>query len=385
MTRASQGRVRRARSCIVVIWGVTAGLCPGTPAQDAPAARPDPRPAAAHAPQPGSGQAATDVALLFAGKATTRSEVESRLSAPVRAALDRWAAPAARLELGIALGERPEHVVLGHAPGRTLIDAARWMDQTFDLLDPLVPVTEGHARQATVAVLMDEASVSSKAWDALLEELQAQQLLIPEAVESLRGHAEGLTMRSVPLFVQPTFDVAGNSAAGDDEFRLGNEVVHKYAQCMLTGRTGQQPAPLLWGLGYVAELQLFDSAFHFNVAGFVAKGDHADWRGGARRLLEARRKDKQFSLAAMAADEQEAGRAGPPQMLTWAGLSYLSRRQPERLREMWTALAAAQAEADPDGVAPGFRGDPDRTGEILRGTLDAIDPKELSGFLKQGR
>jgi hypothetical protein len=363
MTQGSRVRGRAVSLSIVAICGVTAGLCPPAPAQSAPA----------------------DTPLVFAGKTTTRGKVEERLSEPLREALDRWTEPAMRLDLGIALGERPEHIVIGHASTRTLIDAARWMDQAFDLLDPLVPVTEGRTPKVTVALLMDEKGVHSEAWEGLLAELEAQQLLVPQGAAHLRKNVSGLTLRQTPLFLQPTFDVAGNAAAGDDEFRLGNEIVHKYAQCLLTVRTGQQPASLLWGLGYVAETRLFDSVYHFNVAGFVAAADHADWNGRARELLDDRRKEKDFSLAALAADEQAAGRAAPPQVLTWAGLSFLAQKEPQQLQALWSSLAAVQTEADPLGVSPAYRGDPDRTGEVLRGTLDAIDPKTLSDFLKQTR
>lgn len=359
------------RTSIVVIWGVTSGLCAGALAQS------DPPAAAAAAP--------ADVELLFAGKATTRKKVEERLSEPVRAALDAWTEPAQRLKLGIALGEKPEHIVIGHASARTLSDAAKWMDQAFELLDPLVPVAEGRTRKATVALLMDEKGARSETWGALLDELEAQQLLIHDAVEHMRGTVEGVTLRSAPLFLQPTFDAVGNAAGGDDEFRLGNEVVHKYAQCLLTSRTGQQPATLMWGLGYLAEMQLFDSVYHFNVAGFVASSDHFDWRNDAHKLLNERRKAKSFSLAALAADEQAAGQAAPPQMLTWAGLAFLSKNQPDKLREMLAALSVAQAEADPNGSWPAYRGDAARTSEILAGTFDAIDTKALSDYLKQKR
>ena len=69
--------------------------------------------------------------LFFSGKQTARSAVEPQLSAPVRAALDQWVEAAGRLDLGIALGQAPEHVVLGHCRDQRLVDAARWMDETL--------------------------------------------------------------------------------------------------------------------------------------------------------------------------------------------------------------------------------------------------------------
>ena len=141
---------------------------------------------------------------------------------PQLSVLDRWSGPAERLGLLVVLGERSEHLVLGHAKEKQLVEAARWMDQAFALVDPLVPVAEGRSSKPTVAILMDQDSQRSEAWAGLLDELGRQQLLIPEAVAQLAAGVQGVTLRQTPLFVQPTFDVAGNAAAGDDEFRLGN-------------------------------------------------------------------------------------------------------------------------------------------------------------------
>ena len=367
MFREVRQRGREWPSSIGMICGVTLVLCVAA--------------AAAQTPPDASG----DVTLVFAGKATTRSKIESRLAPPVREALDHWTPIAENLGLEIVLGEKPGHIVIGHAPTPMLIDAAKWMDKGFDLLDPLVPQAEGRPVKATVAVLFDQDGVSGGAWGGLLAVLVNEKLMTREAGDHLSQSVEGLTLRQVPLFLQPTFDIAGDASAGDDEFRLGNEVVHKAAQCLLTMRTGQQPAALMWGLGYVAEIKLFDSVYQFNRAGFVAVEDHTGWSGEAREALEERRKSSNFSLAALAADDSVAGRAEPAQMLTWAGLAYLSQKKPKDLRAMWDALAKAQVEADPLGVATAYRGDPERTLEILRGTLDGIDPQELSAFLKRGK
>jgi hypothetical protein len=366
MSREFRQRVREWRLSIGLVWGVTLLLGAAATAQSSP-------------------DAGGDVTLVFGGKPTTRSKIESRLSPPVREALDHWAPIAETLGLEIVLGERPGHIVIGHAPTPKLIDAAKWMDKGFDLLDPLVPQAEGRPVKATVAVLVDQDGIGAGAWDGLLSILVAEKLLTREGADHLHTSVEGLTLRQVPLFLQPTFDVAGDASAGDDEFRLGNEVVSKGAQCLLTMRTGQQPAALMWGLAYVAEIKLFDSVYHFNRAGFVAVEDHTGWSGEAREALDERRKASSFSLAALAADDSVAGRAEPAQMLTWAGLSYLSQKKPKELRAMWSELAKAQVEADPLGVAPTYRGDPEKTMEILRGTLDGIDPQELSAFLKRGK
>ena len=375
MVREVRQRGREWPSSIGLLCGVTLVLGAAATAATAQAAD-------ASGAEP---SLADDVTLVFAGKTTTRSKIESRLAPPVREALDHWVPIAENLGLEIALGERPGHIVIGHAPTKMLVDAAKWMDKAFDLLDPLVPQAEGRPVKATVAVLFDQDGVSGGAWGGLLAVLVNEKLMTREAADHLHRNFEGLLLRQAPLFLQPTFDIAGDASAGDDEFRLGNEVVHKAAQCLLTMRTGQQPAALLWGLAYVAEIKLFDSVYHFNRAGFVAVEDHTGWSGEARDALAERSKAKNFSLAALAADDSVAGLAEPAQMLTWAGLAYLSQKKPKELRAMWDELAKAQLEADPLGMAPIYRGDPERTLEILRGTLDGIDPQELSAFLKRGK
>ena len=378
MNREIRERGRERRSCIGILRGVTLVLCAVATAASATTAQTEPDAS-------GAETTSEDVALVFAGKPTTRSKIESRLAPPVREALDHWAPIAESLGLEIVVGDKPGHIVLGAAPTKMLVDAAKWMDKGFDLLDPVVPQAEGRPVKATVAVLFDQDGVSSGAWGGLLAVLVNEKLMTREAADHLHQHVEGLLLRQGPLFLQPTFDIAGDAAAGDDEFRLGNEVVHKAAQCLLTMRTGQQPAALMWGLAYVAEIKLFDSVYHFNRAGFVAVDDHTGWSGKAREALDERRKSSSFSLAALAADDSVAGRAEPAQMLSWAGLAYLSQKKPQELRAMWDALAQAQLEADPLGLAPVYRGDPERTLEILRGTLDGIDPQELSSFLKRGK
>ena len=373
MIREVRQRGRERRSSIGPICGVTWILCASLAAQTPPDEGERALPVA------------SNVALVFGGKSTTRGKIEGQLTPALREALDRWTPVAADLQLAIALGERPGHIVLGHAPAKTLADAAKWMDKSFDLLDPLVPLAEGRTDKVTIAVLVDADGVSAGVWGSVIDQLVADKLIVPAAAEALNSSVEGLTLRQVPLFLQPTYDVAGDASAGDDEFRLGNEVVHKAAQCLLTMRTGQQPPALMWGLGYVAEIKLFDSVYQFNTAGFVAAADHAGWSEDARTQLDERRKASSFSLARLAADDEAAGQAAPAQKLTWASLAYLAQKKPQELRAMWTDLAQAHTEADPTGLAPVYRGDRERTLEILRARLDAIDPAELSSFLKRGK
>ena len=314
--------------------------------------------------------------LFFGGKQTARSAVEPQLSTPVRAALDQWIEAAGRLDLGIALGQAPEHVVLGHGRDQTLVDAARWMDETFAILDALVPLAGERTRKATVAILVDEKYVRSPHWPALLLELQARKLLIPQAVDYLEREPEGVTLRQSPLFLQPTYDLTG-----EGEFRLPNEVAHKFAQCLLTSRTGQQPPQVLWGLGYVVEQRLFESSYHYQLREFVYSSSHFDWKREARRELDERRKQDNFTLVAFALDDDSAGKPQVSQQLVWASMAYLSARDPPALGALLLRLAEIQSEADPHGVAPTYTGDAAATREALSRTLDAIDDGELSAWL----
>ena len=320
--------------------------------------------------------ATADVPLVLDGKRTTRSEVEEQLSAPVREALDGWAEAADRLDLDIVLGKGPEHLVLGHARDETLVESARSMDEAFAVLDPLVPVAGSRARKATVAILVDEKFVHSGSWGELLDELTARQLLVAQAAEYLRGDPDGVTLRATPLFLQPTYDLTG-----EGEFRLPNEVVHKFAQCLLTSRTGQQPPEILWGLGYVVEQRFFDSSYLYRLREFVYSSSHHDWRREARKELDSRRKAKDFSLVPFVIDDEAAGKPQPSQLLVWAALTYLCEQRPEALSGLLIELSALQAEADPYGAAPTYVGEAGRTRDALAKVFDAIEPGELSDWL----
>lgn len=317
--------------------------------------------------------AGADVPVVRDGKRTTRAKLESELSPPVREALDAWAEAAARLDLDIVLGQGPEHLVLGHARDETLVECARWMDESFALLDALVPLAGSRSRKATVAILVDEKFVHSDSWGQLLDELKARQMLIEQAAEYLRGDPDGVTLRSVPLFLQPTYDLTG-----EGEFRLPNEVAHKLAQCLLTSRTGQQPPEILWGTGYVVEQRLFESSYLYRLREFVYSSSHHDWRREARRELDSRRKAKDFSLVPFVTDDEAAGKPQPSQLLVWGALSYLCEQRPEALSGLLLELSALQAEA---GAAPTYAGDAARTRAALVKVFDAIEPDALSDWL----
>ena len=207
--------------------------------------------------------------------------------------------------------------------------------------------------------------------------------MLEQTAETLRADPAGLLRRQAAFFLQPTWDMAGNAASGDDEFRFGNELVGKFAQCLATSRCGELPPTILWGLGYLAEIAEFDSVYQFNTTGFVATGDHFDWRTRTAQHVEKLRKHKDSSLGALAAREDDAGRAIQSQMVTWGALAYLAEEQPEALDGLLRALAALQAEVDRRGRASVWRGDADRTREALQAGLDAIDLKDLETWLKR--
>ena len=46
--------------------------------------------------------------------------------------------------------------------------------------------------------------------------------------------------------------MAGNAAAGDDEFRLDNELAHKFTQALVAARCGPLPESILWAFGHLA-------------------------------------------------------------------------------------------------------------------------------------
>jgi hypothetical protein len=164
--------------------------------------------------------------------------------------------------------------------------------------------------------------------------------------------------------------MAGDAAAGDDEFRLGNELVHKYAQMVVRSRYGQVPETIRWGLGYVAEQRLFRSIYQFDASGFVASESHFDWPKRTRELLVDRSRDKSFSLAPAAADARAAG------------LASLA-KDPEALSGLLVQLAALHDEADPQGRSRDYAGDEEATSAVLAASLDSVDVRKLKSHLKK--
>ncbi len=313
-------------------------------------------------------------------------EVESRLTPSLKEALNAWAEPATRFGFSVVMSGNPEALVLGSAKDDTLRDAAKWMDEAFAILDPLVSAANEREPRATVAILFDEKAARSPAWSGLLDDLVGRRLMFESAAESLRAAPAGLMLRGAGLFLQPTYDVAGNAAAGDDEFRLRNEVLHKYAQCLITSRCGQLPPTILWGLGEVVELQLTKSVYMFNTTGFVPTGDHTDWSQRAKQYLEKRHgKKRGATRSADAMNDGAAGLAVEPQMTTWATLAFMADKQPATLRDLLLELSALHAAADSRGRATLYRGDAEKTAALLAARFDSVENDELVRWLEQHR
>lgn len=356
---------------------------PAAPASDRPASPP---PVAESRPRPPGPRDilfrdAADLELAHRGRKATGREVESLLAPEQREALNAWAQTARELELTVVLGERPEHLVLGFKPQALLAEAAGWLDDAAARLAPAVPVLPPREARCVVALLFDAEDARSPSWGRLLDDLVARQLLLETSAAELRDQPAGLLRRQAGFFLQPTWDMAGNAAGGDDEFRAGNEVVGKFAQCLLTTRCGEMPATVLWALDYVAEIARFDSVYQFDTTGFVASADHFDWRQRTAQHVAKLRKQKDASLGAIIAQIDQAGRPTQPQMLAWGALAWLLDHRPEALAPLLTDLATLQSEVDRRGRSSVWRGDADRTREVLAAHLDGLDAQALHDWL----
>lgn len=313
---------------------------------------------------------------------TTGEKAEQSLAPAVRAALNTWAPLATEHGLAVAICAEAEALVLGHCDAATLVQTAAWLDDTWELLGPVRDAADEGWHDAVVVLLFDREGLQSPAWGAVLDGFVRASNLPPDGAAQLKRDPGPLTLREVPAFLQPTFDLAGNAAAGDDEFRLGNEVAHKFVQCLVTERFGQVPESLRFGLGYVAEQRLFRSIYQFQATGFVSADSHFDWPKKAADGLKQALKDDDFSLAELAL-QGAPGSADTPQMLTWAALDYLSQTDPDGLAKLLGQLGQLHHTAAPYGGAPLYAGARDGTEALLRQHLDAIDGKALAKHVKR--
>lgn len=325
--------------------------------------------------------AAARLELRLGGRSMTAASAERRLSAPVRAALNTWAETIAAWGLEVVVPEQADCVLLGRCDRKLMEALADQVDQAWDLIEP-VRVSDDPWDDAVVGLLFDQQGAASEAWGGVLDALVAHGDLVEDGARFLRLDPGSLTLRQAPAFLQPAWDVAGNAAAGDDEFRLGNEVVHKLVQCVMTERFGALPDNLRWGLGYVAEQRVFRSIYQFEGSGFVAAADHFEWPKRTAATLKEASRAKDFSLAELALSGA-AGRAETPQMATWAALDQLLHQDPEGLVAMLSALAELHAQASPFRGGAGYAGEAKATQDVFVRHFDAIAPKDLLKHLKR--
>ena len=330
--------------------------------------------------------AAAALHLRYAGHDAIGRQVEPRLSPAVKEALNAWAEPAARLGFNVVLSGTSDAIAMGPLKLETLQQAVDWMDEATVLLDPIVGTAAGRESRATVAMLFDEQGAQSPAWNALLDELVTRRLVFETVASGLRTLPAGLMLRGAGLFLQTTYDVAGNKDSGDDEFRLRNEVLHKLTQCLVTARCGQLPPQILWGLGLLVEFKFTHAMYMLNTTGFVASGDHGDWPTRTKQMLEKRQGRKRAAtLSSHAMDDAAAGKPIEAQMCTWAALSWMADRQPARLKDLLLQLADLHAAADPSGRSSVYRGDPVATEKTLAQGFDSIDLMALMEWLTTNR
>ncbi|MHC4846147.1 MAG: hypothetical protein ACYTCU_08300, partial [Planctomycetota bacterium] len=212
--------------------------------------------------------------------------------------------------------------------------------------------------------------------DALLALLVERRQLFESDADSMRMDVKGLLRRNIPFFIQPTWDITG-----EGEFQLGNEIAHKFAQCLLTARAGQQPPTILWGMGQLVEIKQFGTVYQLNDTGFVATADHFDWPRRTRYWLDKHHRKRDFSLARLAMQTSQAGLPSEPQMATWATLAWLQDKQPATLANILLELADLQASGDPRRRATVYRGDDEETLALLRQRFDTLDVEDLIEWL----
>lgn len=307
------------------------------------------------------------------------ADVADQLDRAVAATLKEWAPALEALELRAALGSSADHVILGRADDAFLADAARKVDEAADLLRDVLPERES---RPLVVLLFDQGASRTSFYRDLVDDLWRREIITFEGAEDLRSDPRGFTARTQALLVQPVWDMAGDAAAGDDEFRLANELAHKYAQVALVERCGPLPEWLLWGMGHLTELRLQESVYTFRKDGFVAVGDHFDWGKQTASALEKRRKRRSFSLLEriLGAEQQSNSLENP--MLAWGTLDYLFEHRPVDLTALLDDLSELQRMAAPRGGVKDYLGDPTRTESALTWRLNAVDLDALLAHLE---
>ena len=337
---------------------------------------------------------AAQLELHYGKKSTTGAKVDKKLSRAVRSTLNRWAPLAREHGLEVAVSEEADVVFIGAAEDDVLVDAARWADETWELFEELLPPALDEADEdgaelprphATTVFLFDRDGFASDAWPALLDEMAARLYITKGFATAMAGDPGSFTVRRQSIFVQNTYDMAGDAGAGDDEFRLGNEIAHKTAQYLVEDRFGRQPDVIRWGVGYVAEWRLFESAYQFNAGGFVASESHFGWPEKTHDWIKDRSKSKRddFSLTHTMFTCQTPGTAEKAQQAAWGVLDHLLAKEPEDLAVMLDQLGRLHAEEDPRGESPSYEGEGGATLEACSAVVDELKTKTLLKHLKK--
>ena len=372
----SLGRVGWRAALTVGLLGLSTGLVPARAAMTAASLLPGDALVA-----DGLEPDAARLTFRMGRKDVTGSKVDRELLPSVRAALNGWAATADELRLEIAVPEHAPALVLGRADEDDVHRAAKVLDDAWEVLHRLLP-DDGADVPATVAVLFDLKGMRSDAFGTVLDVLVARNLLRAEDAGHMRADPCGLTMRGVPLFLQPTWDMVGNAAGGDDEFRLDNEVAAKFTQCVMTRSFGQLPGTLLWGTSFLVEQRLFGTCYAFDSTGFVASSTHFDWGVRTSKALDDKKSNKDFSIVPLVLKGQ-AGVAEPPQMMVWGALDHLWAKDADLLAALFVRLGELHEQADPYGGRPSYAGAEEETLAALHEAFDEIDAKSLSKHVKK--
>ncbi len=352
--------------------------------------------------------AAAGMRVVVGKRELSGKALESKITPSMLRALNEWADVIAALDFAVVVAPEGNGFVAGPVERDALLEAAEAMGGAWQLLAPLRVTAEGgdaEARSgrrrsskrgqapvvvdgdgATVGFLFDRADFDSEAWPGLMNALVSKGLLSARTADAIAREKAGVTLRDALLFIQPTEDLAGDAAAGDDEFRLPNEMANKTTQCLLTARFGQLPETLRWGMGFVAEQRLYHAIYQFNAAGFVAAVDHFDWPEKTRELLKQREKsDDDFVLSAFIDERMAAGRPEAPQMAAWGVLEYMLAEHPAELGGMLTELAALHADAVGGRSRPDYSGAEEPTREVLARHVDALDFKAMLRHIKKAK
>ncbi|MFT7463404.1 MAG: hypothetical protein ACI9EF_001748 [Pseudohongiellaceae bacterium] len=327
---------------------------------------------------------ASELSITHRGRKTDGHRINERITPVMRRALNTWAQMAQDLELSVAVPETAEALLIGSVDLKTLKQAAEVLDETWELLEPVMGEDTPKSGDAVLVLLFDGPGFRSEAWPLLLDELVKSGLLDGSARSHLRHDPGGLTIFSGKMFIQPGFDQAGDAAAGDDEFRLNNELAHKLTVSLLRSRFGQVPEPVRWGMGYVAEQRLFQSIFQFNRAGFVAVEEHFGWPDAARDELNSlKKRKKELNLAEMMTAGSSAGQRQPPQILTWAALDYLLNREPALLGKLLARFAELHDKGAKFRAVSAYAGASEATEAAVQKLMADLDAKSLEKHIKR--